>query len=468
MKNYEWKNGNPVPISREQATEATDNQTRAEAPKQNAKNMLSIQNVEQALLADEIERNEFFTELLEYEQTLQSNLNPLKKGGTRVGYRPDVIIFANRSQLTDEENILFDMASALVSSKPDNEYYVLSPSDYINEIPIPKNHFYEKIRKAAISDTEKGTGINTKPLVFKTVIENPEEPGEYEERVTEIHMFEVLTYQSIRQKGGKKASSKDQVKNSVVFFKPTKAMKALMISSTLTHGAHYNIMIPMGLSGYTKKMYYLLESRKNYRKYENAAKGIFEVTIDEFKELMGIPESYGISMIEKNIIKKAQTELAEVEKAPFIFTYEPIVERQKSGQEKKTGFRFTITDPEEGPTVEEVLEETVDLSGDYVAERALIAGYGYEGKEIEDVLREYVRAGRDIVFLSQALNQVKTQDSTTHNKVGLACSFMKNGFSTQATAPKTDEPKKDRIIIEQADPNIDYDALAEEVLRGRK
>ena len=67
--------------------------------------------------------------------SMQSNANPLKKGGMGVGFLCDILILNTRSLFDTQENTLFDIISAVVSTRPEDESYVIYSSDIAPYMP---------------------------------------------------------------------------------------------------------------------------------------------------------------------------------------------------------------------------------------------------------------------------------------------------------------------------------------------
>lgn len=351
---------------------------------------------------------------------MQSNEQPLKKGGIGIAYRCDAIILANRQTFSIQENTLFDIISAYISSNPDDKAYMIYARDAGQYLSYSDDSYVYKILKEA---TET---LSNKPLLFDITMDNGKK------RRIKVPWYKILTYY------GKDIRDDDE--NAYISFTPTDFFKTLMISSTVTHGAHYSIKASTKIqSKYVRNLYYFLETRKNYRAYPNAIPGIFRVSLEELRTLVGYPESYRPTDVRRYILNPAVKEINSIEELDFRFDYELI--KSSNGAQKKR-----ITDVELRVTkifsIEEkkIEEDSTDEKAFGIEEAdqlvlQILSGQGLSEREGKAVFKKYKENQRDIVFLTQAIASVAAT-TNVKSKVALLCHIMDEGLQTRAANGK--------------------------------
>lgn len=345
-------------------------------------------------------------DILEKLMKMQSNYEPLKKGGVEIAYMADVIIINNRQQMTIPENNLLDIFSGEISSHPDDESYVINAKQAIERLGGYRNmdSGYWLLKKAVIS-------LAKKPLVFEYPLPNGNK------RTVNVSWYETLTY------SGKDETLPDE--DSYISFKPTNFFKALMISSSISHGAHYSIKVASQInSKYIRTLYYYLESRKRFCEYPGGTAGHFYISLEEIKELLKTPETYRANDVSSMILKKA-LEINEIEGIDFNFSYTP----KKEGR-RIVGWVFDVVPVNTIPLKEkkEENDETVNEIDPII--EGILKSFGYDEKDHLPIYREYVKYKRDIVFLTKALART-TEKEDVENETAYLMTLLRKGLNAK-------------------------------------
>ena len=200
---------------------------------------------------------------------LQDNKHPLKKGGVSIAYRTDALIMHCKMEFTAAENIVFDAILGVMSTLPENETYIIAPSDFTRYQHYDSEATLYKTFKSGV---EK---LKNRLLVF-------DELGESGDDEITVPWYEIMRYH------GKKGGG-----NAYIEFKPTAFFKDLALCSQIVHGAYGSIEVTTQLRGkYTIAIYWYLESKKKYKEYPKAKSGSFVMTIEEMRHQFCIPEKY--------------------------------------------------------------------------------------------------------------------------------------------------------------------------------
>lgn len=340
--------------------------------------------------------------------SMQSNDNPLKKGGDSIAFRCSAIIIQNRQNYTVPQNTLLDIITARMSSHPEDSYYVITAKELIDELPYTDKTYIYKI----MSETCKE--LNRSPFIFEIDLDNGKK------KTLEFQWNEVLMYNG--------AENLDTDEDAYISFTPTKFFRILTLSSTIMHGSHYPIGVAASIqSKYARNLFYYLEGMKNYREYPTATPGQFTLTLEEFQYIIKYPSSYRTTDIRRFVLEKAVEEINSVKGVDFSFTYE-FIKTGKEGRKKKiTHIRFMISKvlenkPEEPKEIEE------KPSVDDEAPLQVLKGIGLSDKECKDVLVKYKANNRDLIFLTQAITSVVTSKDVK-SKCALLCHIMDEGLS---------------------------------------
>ena len=305
---------------------------------------------------------------------LQSNNNPLKKGGPGIAYRCDAIILANRQHFSIQENTLFDIISSNISSNPKNSSYTIYAKDVSQYLSYTDNSYVYKILKDA-TDT-----LSNKPLLFEITLESGKK------RVLKVPWYKILTY------CGQDLADDDE--GAYISFTPSDLFKMLMISSTVMHGAHYSLKASTKIqSKYVRNLYYFLETRKNYKEYQGATIGRFSISLEDLRVLVGYPESYRATDVRRYILDAAVKEINSIDEIDFTLEYE-----LKKTQRKITGVEIQInkTTPVEEP-VELEIEDISGLDEESQMVLNILKANGINEEESKRVLNKYKKNQRDII-----------------------------------------------------------------------
>lgn len=365
---------------------------------------------------DDLRSGDFFKylkeqpqQLLDYLLSKQSNTHPLKKGGNGIAYKCEALLLGTRIGMSDHENLLFDMVLATVSSLPENDTYTIYLSDIMRYLPYDDLRYVEKIFKEAkdglseqrVKISARNTGIGAEldlPLVGPGIFK-----GSNEIDVTDKSAFYTFTLEPMT--------------------------KALMISSGFTHGAYYKVEWSAQLKGYAKRLFFWLESIKNYKAYPDAVPGVMYVDIEQLREMLDIPNSYKDCDIKAKIIDYSLKKINAVEgidiQADCLVKHAP--------RSKKTiGYLFTVTQVKEiGKASEQALIESKDGTR-YNVEIGILEAYKYSSQEIQEILNAYEANNRNLQFMTQAVTLVESVSTKKDivNRKEYLCTVMKNGIMT--------------------------------------
>ena len=201
---------------------------------------------------------------------IQDNKHPLKRGGIGIAYRTDALIRYCKMEWSAEENVVFDAITGMVSSYPENKSYRISPADFKEFVSYSNDKsLYNAFKKGA-------DGLEKRRLVFDGI------GPEGNDTIT-IAWNEICHYHRASKKKGELA---------YIEFVPTEFFKDLLLCSGIVHGAHYKLKVVTQLRGkYTNALYYFLEDFKNYTAYKGAKPGFFEVTLEELRYQLSIPDN---------------------------------------------------------------------------------------------------------------------------------------------------------------------------------
>lgn len=332
---------------------------------------------------------------------MQSNDNPLKTGGKGIGFRCDVLILSTRQAFNVNEDFLFDVITGAVSSYPDNDAYTIYTKDCLQFFQSDNIYYLNQVLSEA-----------TESLRTKTIDVDVKLPNGKKKKMS-IPWYNLLLFTS-------KSEVDDSSDSSFVSFAPTPLFKLLLVSSTIAHGAHYNIRVSTLFKGYTKTLFFFLESRKNYSKYDGATKGCFDMTIDDLKFLFDLSDNYKERDINDKILKPAKKKFDEAISygIDFIFDYKVI----KGSHNKTIGFSFQITKIVQQDQIEEE-REVAKIEDKDLATFQIIQGFGFNEEDAKEILDIYNKEKRDIPYLTAALTKMITNNPD--NKKAYICKILK-------------------------------------------
>ena len=347
---------------------------------------------------------------LEVLSSKQDNEHPLKKGGEGVVFRQDIIIMKNRQKYNAYENTLFDIFCGYVSSRPDDNHYVIYPKDVMKLVNFADKSYVYKLLKEATETIAK------KPLLFDVVLPN----GQMQ--TVAKPWYELLTY------SGK--NTNEEV--SFISFTPSKFFKMLLISATVTHGAFYQIGVSsMIQSKYIRNLFYILESKKTYKENPAAKMGVFRIPLDGtdgFQSLIGYPENYRPTDVRRNILEAGKAEINNLEGCDITFDYEMV--KTAVGDERKrfTHIDFFISDKAKVLKIEQKEEEKT-LESDIEVIKPMLMAVEMTDSERQAVIAKYQKYNRDITFLTQAIAKVLNSPSV-RSKAAVLNHIMENGLTS--------------------------------------
>lgn len=372
---------------------------------------------------------------------MQSNASPLKKGGVGVGFLCDILIINTRQLFNAQENTLFDIISATVSSRPEDESYIIYSRDVAPYFSYKDKNYINTILNSA-SESMSG-----KMIPFDVTLANGKT------KTIGVHWNEMLLYTKPSEVDGSDESG-------YVAFKPTKLFKALLISSTIIHGAHYSLSVASQFKSYARILYYWFESKKNFCSYPGATPGRFYMTVEELRYLLKFPDSYRGTDVHTKILAKTKKKFDSTEGMDFVFDYK-IDKRGRS----IVGFDFEVTEivNEKKLTNKEEAKTTPMLSEhNEPQEIAMLRAIGLNEKEQQEVYQVYSENKRDIAFLAQAIASVLSS-SQVKNNASVLKYIMKNGLT------KKENKKKGKFhnFNEREYDEEFYDSLEEQLLKQK-
>lgn len=354
---------------------------------------------------------------------MQSNEHPLKKGGEGIAYRCDALILQNRQHFSDVENTLLDIFLGAISSAPDDKAYFICPKKVAEILNLENEKYAYKLMSGGVETIIK------KPLIFEIPLESGKK------KVISIPWFEAITY--VRD---------EEVEDGEpvgIAFTPSDFFKMLTISSSISHGAHYSTRVAYSISGqYAKSLFHYLESMKNHCAYPNATPGWFKKTLDEIRnDILYCPKSYRWADMNRRAFKVVKDIVNSRNDVDFSFDYE----------KKGDNIMFMIS--KKGKAI-----ESKEENSDKEMVKAILTGNGFTGKDADVILKHYINANRDIVFLTQALTKVMA-GKNIKSKTAVLCSILDNGLEQIQAVRKHDFSSINR-------PDTDYDELEKLLLNS--
>lgn len=372
--------------------------------------------------------------------SIQSNDNPLKKGGNSIAFRCSAIIMQNRQNYTVPQNTLLDILTAYMSSRPKDKYYIITVKDVVNDLPYEDKTYAYKIMSQTCKE------LNRSPFMFEVDLDNGKK------KILEFQWNTVLSYNG--------SDNLDEDEDAYISFTPTPFFRVLTASSTIMHGAHYPVGISAQISSkYARQLFYYLADMKNYKEYPTATPGIFTLSLEEFQYIMQYPDSYRTTDIRRFVLDISVEEINRIEGIDFIFQYE-FVKTGKPGSKKKiTHIKFIISKVIEDKKIVPLEVEAKPVIEDDSAPLQVLKGIGLSDSECQDVLKKYKKHQRDLVFLTQAIASVITSDNIK-SKCAVLCHIMEYGLNSQMSLEENEKrnQKKQKgsfYQFEQRDYNFD-------------
>lgn len=348
---------------------------------------------------------------------LQSNKQPLKKGGIGVAYRTDALIMHCKMEFTAEENVVFDAILGTMSSLPHNDTYRIEPSSFKKMAKYADEKYLYKVFRRG---TEK---LSERNLTFENL-------GPEGEDSIKVPWFNILRYHKPK-KGD----------NAYIEFVPSDFFKDLALCSGIVHGAYGAIEVTTQLQGkYTIAIYWYLENRKNYKEYPTATPGIFDLSLEELKYQFSIPD-YGKTDIERRVLNPARESINNVSECDFTWDYEP---RKVNG--KLAGYTFIVKNKNYIDSTAVEINEIEDKQGDsYFADIKMICSMSkinFSDSELQRIAACAKRYNKDAAYMMLIIGSFKQRlDNKTlepiEDKVAYLCRMIEQGVNPVNTkSPK--------------------------------
>ena len=348
------------------------------------------------------------TELLLHQLlSMQSNAKPLKKGGVSIGFLCDTLISATRCKFSQDENTLFDAITAAISTRPEDDTYMIKVDDVLEYYPYTGTYLNKIFAKATDSITEKNIEVeyiqNDKKCIFRMPWHNG------------------AIYNKPNDKNGVYESG-------YVAFKPTPLFKLLCISSQQLHGAHYKIGVSSQFRGYTRSLFYELESKKNYREYPGAKPGVFYWSVEQCREYFRLSETYPARNITAKIFSVAKEKFDKAKDLDFTFDFKVEIDKHN----RTTGYTFYVKDLKSINAIEstDALNSQDDEEYKQMSEYLLLQGMSFDDTASMKILKSYRENNRDNVFLLNAISMVFSNPKVI-DKVSYLCTVMEKGLIPQ-------------------------------------
>lgn len=405
-----------------------------------------------ALTSEDFQSADFFKYLKERPQQLldfllsqQSNTHPLKKGGDGIAYKCEALILGTRVGMSDHENLLFDMILATVSSLPENDVYTIYLSDVMKFLPYNDTRYVERIFKEAKDGLSKqrvqirsnSAGLDAEldlPLVGPGIFKGANETNETDKGAFYSFTLEPMT-------------------------------KALMISSGFTHGAYYKVEWSAKLRGYAKRLFFWLESIKNYKAYPDAVPGVMYIDIEHIRDMLDIPSSYKDSDIKTKILDYSLKKINAVE---GIDIQAECRVRNAKNSKKTVGYLFTVRQVKDIKEQKKTLLEDKERDSQYQVEIGILKAYQYSEGDISAILDKYSEYKRNIQFLTQAVTLVENVSSQKQiaSRKEYLCAVLKNGIITGSGEKEKSAKRNSFHNFSQRE--YDYDDLEQTFLNLNK
>jgi plasmid replication initiation protein len=368
--------------------------------------------------------NQYIDSMVEMMVKKQTS-EPFKKGSASVAWNPDFILYKCRQDMTSAEQVLFDIVSGAVSSNPTQTSYTIDVTSIQEYLPYKDDSYaYKILCKASKS-------IQEKSLSFTIEYEGQEVEFAYP-------YFDPIAYVDTK---------KSRTHNAYISFIPSKILKMFLVSASVAHGGFYQISGAAKISGKNSKLlYYLLESRKNYCEYPGARPGVFRISLDDLRMIIGYPESYRYADIKRNILDPTKEDVKKIPEIDFVFDYKIYKSRKDGKKLQVTDLDFIIA--KKAKLVEEEIEEEQRSEEDRLMD-GVLKGFGYTKTQCRTIANACKENERDTAFLTKALVAVENANNV-RSKVALLHYYISNGM---------EEKSKDGRDFDFTDRSYDYAEL---------
>lgn len=239
----------------------------------------------------------------------------MKKGGSKISFRPQEIIFA-RYELTAHEQDILDEVISKIGTEDDAD------DNYSYEIIIAEmqEKYGSKWSKDKYNQLKEA--INMLWEREFDIIQDNGKPKTY-------RWLSAKEYQSAAH------TNTDEDKPDVSKIKVDVHPEVKQMILLAKQGTFFSNKISMQIRGkYARKLYYQLLNKESLHRE-------WIVPIDELRKLLSIPSSYNAGMIKLRVLDDAQKEFDDV--ADITFTYKDIEEKSiKKGRKGIGAFAFTV------------------------------------------------------------------------------------------------------------------------------
>lgn len=225
---------------------------------------------------------------------LQSNAAPLKKGGVDIAYMADIFFEHMILNFSEEATAVWEALAALQSSRPEDEVLSITPEDIRPYTNYKSNDaLYHAFKKGCLE-------VDNFNLCWNII--DPDVDG---------HLGSII-WKKGSEWVGRNVKTGDSAHYNLL---PSDFYRALMASSGILHGAHWNRRIARTLKGYARDLYLFCARNKEFTKYNGARKGQKELTVEETKYELQISANTAAREIWRRLqeAEKKVNELAETE-----------------------------------------------------------------------------------------------------------------------------------------------------------
>ena len=379
----------------------------------------------------------------------QSDANPNKKGGINIAYRPEILFLRSRPNYTIYENNIMDVLLAEMSSHPDQKVYEIPIRDLDERLGYAKgsNNGYQVLKKAL-------------PLLKEKVLMELNVPTE-----DGMHIFRIPWFMILDEFVPNGSTS---VKNHTFKFRPTPYFEAFVKAAGLLHGAYYSTTWLSKLSSeYSRNMFYVAETFKNYKAYPTAMPGVVEISLEELQLYLGYTSKYRVPDITR-LLDKAKKDIDAVPDMDVTFTYE----KKKSGR-STSGFLFKFVDLTKQKKIvpmpvpkEEPKEDLLNSHKDLVD---LLKDFGLTIPETKAIITVYESKHRTMMEVMRSIMNINSMKNP-RSKFALLKYKLESGqfeyVPDAATGNKKPAAKTKFHNFEERD--YDYNDLEQRLLNRRK
>lgn len=332
-----------------------------------------------------------------------------KKGGNKISFRPQEIIFA-RYELTSHEQDILDEVISKIGEEDDTEdnctYEII-----IGEMQDKYGNKWSKDKYSQLRDA-----VN---MLWDREFDILQDNG----KIKTYRWLSAKEYQSAL------CTNKDDDKPDVSKIKVDIHPEVKKMILSAKQGTFFSNKISMRIRGkYARKLYYQLLNKESLHRE-------WIVPIDELRKLLSIPKSYNAGMIKARVLDEAQKEFEEV--ADITFTYKSVEEKTvKKGRNGIGAFAFAIKKKNgkgkknviidmESKDEMQLAQETAQLLGCTLIEANNLVSLAKQNGYIGD---------GDVVKYKEILTY--TLEREPESPVNYAYAIIKNGFNQTSQKQK--------------------------------